>query len=279
MPSLEHLVEHYQLFKDGLPTTLIYPAQPPMVPSPPPVIDFNTIRKTRQHSLPSPSTSPMSLTSMATALPPPKNAATNTNTVEKPQKQQKPSPIKAIITDGFRSFRRNKSTQNTASDIKAHDLKLEFASSPLTNLSFKSDFHLDQLYQSPKELPAMSTTTDAYLVDDKAIRNPNSIDLYKNYSNLPGNIPRTKINIVSELGKGEFGCVYRGLYTHNQSVIHVAVKKLPENHTNEDRMQFFREAQFMMELHHPCIVRLIGVCMVSRSIVCELHFNQLVFFL
>lgn len=286
MPSLEHLIEHYQNFVDGLPTRLKYPVKPPIVPPAPPVIDFNTIRKTRQQSLPNnPSAFSLQATSpVAPPVPPlPNKMPSNSNNInnnnnasvpsEKPTKQQKPSPIKTIITDGFRSFRRNKSSSsnnNTSSNSanKANDIKLEIASSPLTNLTFTSDFHLDQMYQTPRD-SSNQTTADDYIKDDKNIvRSPTKTKETVKYANLPSNIiSRDKLNILDGIGQGEFGFVYRGIYLHHSGKIEVAIKKLPENHSQEDHSSFIREAQYMMDLYHPCIVRLIGICLVSYGYV------------
>uniref|UniRef100_A0A336M750 non-specific protein-tyrosine kinase n=1 Tax=Culicoides sonorensis TaxID=179676 RepID=A0A336M750_CULSO len=283
MPSLEHLVEHYQNFTDGLPSPLIYPVRPPVVPDAPPVIDFNTIRKSRQHSLPNNPSSFNSITSMTAASPPvpplPNKMPLNNNTLnnnasnasEKPVKQQKPSPIKAIITDGFRSFRRktsssNNNNNNSSSSNKSNDIKLEIASSPLTNLSFTSDFHLDQIYKAPREPQVdinSNSTIDDYLAEDsKIIRKPTIIPDSVKYANLPNNIiPREKLNILEGIGQGEFGAVYKGIYYHHKGPIEVAIKKLPDNHSPEDHSNFIREAQYMMDLYHPCVVRLIGICL------------------
>lgn len=288
MPSLEHLIEHYKHFVDGLPTCLKYSVKPPFVPPAPPVIDFNTIRKTRQQSLPNnPSAFSLQATSpLAPPVPPfPNKMPSNSNIInnnapvasEKPTKQQKPSPIKTIITDGFRSFRRNKSSSsnnNNSSNAtnKANDIKLEIAASPLTNLTFTSDFHLDQLYQTPRD-SSNPTTADDYIKDDKNIvRSPTKTKETVKYANMPSNIiSRDKLNILDGIGQGEFGCVYRGIYLHHSGKIEVAIKKLPDNHSQEDHSSFIREAQYMMDLYHPCIVRLIGVCLVS-------HYNTVFFF-
>lgn len=277
MPSLEHLIEHYQHFVDGLPARLKYPVKPPEVPPVPPVIDFNTIRKTRKPSLPNvPSAFSMQPSTTSPVSPPPvpplpnkipsNNNNNNASTAsEKPAKQQK--PIKTLITDGFRSFRRNKSASsnnNSSTANKSNDIKLEIASSPLTNLTFTSDFHLDQMYQIPRDQPNQ-TTADDYIKDDKNIvRSPMKTKETVKYANLPSNIiSREKLNILDGIGQGEFGFVYRGIYLHHTGKIEVAIKKLPENHSQEDHSSFIREAQYMMDLHHPCIVRLIGICLVS----------------
>lgn len=50
MLSLEHLVEHYMRFSDGLPNKLEYPVKPkpkPPLPSPPPLPPFRSSRYQR----------------------------------------------------------------------------------------------------------------------------------------------------------------------------------------------------------------------------------------
>lgn len=295
MPSLEHLIEHYQNFVDGLPTRLKYAVKPPIVPPAPPVIDFNTIRKSRQQSLPNtPSSFSMQASATSPVAPPvpplpnkmPSNSGNNNASAapEKPTKQQKHSPIKTIITDGFRSFRRNKSSSNNnnlSAANKSNDIKLEIASSPLTNLTFTSDFHLDQMYQTPRE-QSNQTTVDDYIKDDKNIvRSPAKTKETVKYANLPSNIiSRDKLNILDGIGQGEFGFVYRGIYLHHSGKIEVAIKKLPDNHSQEDHSSFIREAQYMMDLYHPCIVRLIGICLVSTVLQPGLVlFRNLIYFI
>ena len=41
----------------------------------------------------------------------------------------------------------------------------------------------------------------------------------------------------------------------------VAIKTLNEKHINTGKENFLREANVMARLDHPCIVKLIGVCM------------------
>ena len=40
----------------------------------------------------------------------------------------------------------------------------------------------------------------------------------------------------------------------------VAIKTLNADHMNQGKDEFLREAKVMMNLHHPCIVKLIGIC-------------------
>ncbi|XP_063699898.1 tyrosine-protein kinase Shark isoform X2 [Culicoides brevitarsis] len=283
MPSLEHLIEHYQNFIDGLPTRLKFPVKPPIVPPAPPVIDFNTLRKQRQMSLPNAANpsgfSFSSIQQQQQATSPVMNAPPvpplPNKMPEKPVKQPKSSPIKTMISDGFRSFRRNKSSSssnnNNASTGKStNDIRLEIASSPLQHLTFTSDFHLDQTYQTPRESGSVInnnnflTTAEDYIKDDKVIdRSPfKSVKEAVKYENFPSNIiSREQLNIGPSIGQGEFGFVYRGIYLHHSGNIEVAIKKLPEDHSEEDHASFIREAQYMMDLHHSCIVRLIGICL------------------
>lgn len=70
------------------------------------------------------------------------------------------------------------------------------------------------------------------------------------------------------LGGGEFGSVHKGTLTcelsGNFTEIPVAVKKLHDEHCEDKRAEFLREASVMIKLSHDCIVRLIGISKVSN---------------
>uniref|UniRef100_F6SGK0 Tyrosine-protein kinase n=1 Tax=Ciona intestinalis TaxID=7719 RepID=F6SGK0_CIOIN len=64
-----------------------------------------------------------------------------------------------------------------------------------------------------------------------------------------------------ELGQGEFGSVLNGVWTNPAGKqIPVALKTLHGEHINTGETEFQREAEVMMELDHPCIVQLYGIC-------------------
>ncbi|KAH6937993.1 hypothetical protein HPB50_006085 [Hyalomma asiaticum] len=61
------------------------------------------------------------------------------------------------------------------------------------------------------------------------------------------------------LGEGEYGSVLQGVWlTSEGTEVSVAVKKLREVSASEG---FAREAELMVDLRHPCIVRLLAICL------------------
>lgn len=61
------------------------------------------------------------------------------------------------------------------------------------------------------------------------------------------------------LGEGEFGSVLQGIWlTPDGTEVSVAVKRLREMSAG---VGFAREAELMVDLRHPCVVRLLAVCL------------------
>lgn len=77
-------------------------------------------------------------------------------------------------------------------------------------------------------------------------------------------IPFTELTLGAVLGEGEFGSVLRAVYSPNDAPSQqVAVKTLHLQHTDSNKREFLAEAKLMMSLRHRCIVRIIGVSLVS----------------
>ncbi|GAB0098947.1 Tyrosine-protein kinase [Sergentomyia squamirostris] len=75
-------------------------------------------------------------------------------------------------------------------------------------------------------------------------------------------IPACELKLDTVLGEGEFGSVYRGSLTAQESGaerIPVAVKTLHDERCRKNREEFLREANVMIQLRHHCIVKLIGI--------------------
>jgi len=69
------------------------------------------------------------------------------------------------------------------------------------------------------------------------------------------------LRLERELGHGNFGSVLKGEYTKfNGEKIPVAVKKLKSEEINNPKSEIMHEAEVMMKLDHPNIVRIIGIC-------------------
>ncbi|XP_010219597.1 PREDICTED: cytoplasmic tyrosine-protein kinase BMX, partial [Tinamus guttatus] len=74
-------------------------------------------------------------------------------------------------------------------------------------------------------------------------------------------LKREEIVLLRELGSGQFGVVHLGKWKGQYDV---AVKMIKEGAMSED--EFIEEAQTMMKLNHPKLVRLYGVCSKSYPI-------------
>ncbi|XP_032240951.1 tyrosine-protein kinase HTK16 isoform X2 [Nematostella vectensis] len=75
-------------------------------------------------------------------------------------------------------------------------------------------------------------------------------------------INREALELGSELGQGEFGSVLRGVWRDPKGKkVQVALKTLHPEKIVHGEQEFLREARVMYGLDHPCIVRLIGVCL------------------
>ncbi|XP_039997295.1 tyrosine-protein kinase receptor TYRO3 isoform X2 [Xiphias gladius] len=74
-------------------------------------------------------------------------------------------------------------------------------------------------------------------------------------------VERDKLTLGKELGKGEFGSVYEGIFTPEKGVnIKVAVKTMRVGiHSQEDLHEFLREAEIMKNFDHENVVTLLGV--------------------
>uniref|UniRef100_A0A8C5L9W1 Tyrosine-protein kinase n=1 Tax=Jaculus jaculus TaxID=51337 RepID=A0A8C5L9W1_JACJA len=88
-------------------------------------------------------------------------------------------------------------------------------------------------------------------VSTKANKVPVSVSLGSGIWELK----REEISLLKELGSGQFGVVQLGKWKGQYDV---AVKMIKEGAMSED--EFFQEAQIMMKLSHPKLVKFYGVC-------------------
>ncbi|XP_076580753.1 tyrosine-protein kinase receptor TYRO3 [Chaetodon auriga] len=74
-------------------------------------------------------------------------------------------------------------------------------------------------------------------------------------------VERNKLTLGKELGRGEFGSVYEGVFSpHEGGDIKVAVKTMRVGfHSQEDLHEFLREAEIMKNFDHENVVKLLGV--------------------
>lgn len=125
-------------------------------------------------------------------------------------------------------------------------------------------------------LPTLPPDTSAILVKNPVFPEPRSILSVSNnnhtnsgqnrFSQMPDlkalSLDKDTIKLGTHIGEGEFGSVFRGyLVTETSSKIAVAIKTLRDENINEGLDSFTKEASVMMNLHHPCIVQLLGFCL------------------
>lgn len=196
------------------------------------------------------SVSPVSALSISSPAP------TTTQTLNKTKQKSGKSAARHII-DGFRSLNKKTKPATSLHNSNTKEAEIDLAFSPLTSLQFQSEFHTVEAYQVPQNV----IDANHYFENDTNI----STDINASYYQNPAVtfIPKEKLIFGEKLGGGEFGCVFRGKYIYKNNHIDVAIKTLYPEHSDADQKAFLQEAELMMNLHHPCIVRLIGICDVS----------------
>ncbi|XP_020913434.1 tyrosine-protein kinase SYK [Exaiptasia diaphana] len=84
---------------------------------------------------------------------------------------------------------------------------------------------------------------------------------FKSVQNQSFNLNSDSLSLGQELGHGNFGSVLKGTYQMpNGEKIPVAVKRLKSEELNNPKLEMMIEANIMMKLNHPYIVRIIGMC-------------------
>ncbi|XP_063091102.1 proto-oncogene tyrosine-protein kinase ROS isoform X3 [Cavia porcellus] len=85
--------------------------------------------------------------------------------------------------------------------------------------------------------------------------------------NLPA-FPREKLTLRVLLGSGAFGEVYEGTAVDILGVgsgeIKVAVKTLKKGSTDQEKIEFLKEAHLMSKFDHPNILKQLGVCLLNE---------------
>ncbi|KAM5262566.1 proto-oncogene tyrosine-protein kinase ROS [Ctenodactylus gundi] len=80
--------------------------------------------------------------------------------------------------------------------------------------------------------------------------------------------PREKLTLRLFLGSGAFGEVYEGIAVDILGVgsgeIKVAVKTLKKGSTDQEKIEFLKEAHLMSKFNHPNILKQLGVCLLTE---------------
>ena len=97
---------------------------------------------------------------------------------------------------------------------------------------------------------------------------------------IPREIKRSKIDILSVIGKGHFGEVSKATLSESSSVTEphfVAVKILHESQAGEqsNRAAILGEAALMAQFHHPNVVNLIGVVTIGEPLLVVIELCEL----
>ncbi|CAL1272831.1 unnamed protein product [Larinioides sclopetarius] len=78
----------------------------------------------------------------------------------------------------------------------------------------------------------------------------------------PNLICRESLKLGPPVGEGEFGSVLKGKWMNSSKIeIDVAIKTMRDEHMQSCREEFIREVEVMVGLDHPCVVKLLGVCL------------------
>ncbi|XP_019849286.1 PREDICTED: uncharacterized protein LOC100642048 [Amphimedon queenslandica] len=80
-------------------------------------------------------------------------------------------------------------------------------------------------------------------------------------------IAKKDIQIIKELGSGQFGTVYEGMWLSKP----VAIKTLKNSSVEQDKVKFLQEAAIMGQFHHPNIVKLHGMVTVGEPLMIVLE--------
>jgi len=91
-------------------------------------------------------------------------------------------------------------------------------------------------------------------------RNPEYIDTAEVYVVDDWEVKREHIKMLEELGKGSFGLVYRGIFSHaTKGDLPCAIKTVNEKSSYRQRIEFLHEASAMKDFKTEHVIKLIGV--------------------
>jgi len=232
MMSLEHLVQHYSKFSDGLPCQLSFPVKPREVSA---SLDVSTTSEESGVFL------GHSRTSSSSSFNPTPPARFNS-------KLAAPLiPTKSKLAE----FNGNKIWSETPT------LRME------DKVKQDKDNSSHSILSVPPRVPDRGAPSIAPM-------SPKPVDkrkLYENNETLrrvrhsKDNVPLESIKLNLIIGEGEFGSVYKGSYMTEAGVVKdVAIKALSNESIEPGQSEeFLSEAKVMMDLNHHCIVQLLGI--------------------
>ena len=93
---------------------------------------------------------------------------------------------------------------------------------------------------------------------------------------IPTELKRSAVRLIKEIGSGEFGLVWKGMYrapkTAYSHELHVAIKELQNDPSAHEREELMREAAITAQFDHPNVVGLIGVVTAGEPALLVLQF-------
>ncbi|KHJ45436.1 protein tyrosine kinase [Trichuris suis] len=109
--------------------------------------------------------------------------------------------------------------------------------------------------------PTVDELVRYYVKKGKPLTKESGIILKKPVPRADWIVRNYQIREICKLGEGNFGGVWKGVLTkQDRSVEEVAIKSLKSAHVkDEEKQEFFRECRRQRQLHHPHVVRVIGL--------------------
>eukprot|EP00092_Neocalanus_flemingeri_P028200 GFUD01030624.1.p1 GENE.GFUD01030624.1~~GFUD01030624.1.p1 ORF type:complete len:807 (+),score=129.29 GFUD01030624.1:58-2478(+) len=231
MMSLEHLVQHYSRFSDGLPCQLLHPVKPREVSA---SLDVSTTSWDFLHSRSS---------SMSTSTP---------SSSPKPPARVNSKLIPPSIP-----------TKSKLAEFHGNQICNEVATLRMDDKVKKKKPDKDDNPTVPPRVPfrgfPTSLPSNLKPVDKRKLYENN--ETLRRVRHSKDNIPLESIKLTLIIGEGEFGSVYKGSYMTEAGIVKdVAIKAL-SNETIEPGQsdEFLSEAKVMMDLDHQCVVQLLGI--------------------
>ena len=74
---------------------------------------------------------------------------------------------------------------------------------------------------------------------------------------------------VRHLGFGQFGNIEEGAWINGSQEVQVALKKLKEDASSQDRVKFLQEAAIMAQFNHENIIKFLGIVPEDDHVTCQ----------
>ncbi|XP_065585146.1 proto-oncogene tyrosine-protein kinase ROS-like isoform X2 [Artemia franciscana] len=99
-----------------------------------------------------------------------------------------------------------------------------------------------------------------------SLYNATDSQLFSNLEFLPPLIKRDDVVLTKFLGSGAFGEVFEGVVRFDSDSKKVAVKTLRKGATEQDKLEFIKEAELMGKFRHEHILKMLGYCFDEENI-------------